>query len=65
MKNLVHGEYAQTGKTIRTNALGMREIQERVYNARTAQYLLIKARPASGKSRALMFLPWINSKIKA
>lgn len=56
MKNLVHVDYAQTGKSIRTNALGMREMQERVYNARTAQYLLIKAPLASGKSRALMFV---------
>lgn len=34
----------------------MREMQERAYGARTAQYLLIKAPPASGKSRALMFI---------
>ncbi|MEO6541780.1 MAG: DEAD/DEAH box helicase, partial [Ferruginibacter sp.] len=36
--------------------LGMREMQEKAYAARTAQYLLIKAPPASGKSRALMFI---------
>lgn len=34
----------------------MREMQEKVYQARDAQYLLIKAPPASGKSRALMFI---------
>lgn len=34
----------------------MREMQERVYAARDAQYLLLKAPPASGKSRALMYV---------
>jgi hypothetical protein len=38
------------------NALGMREMQARAFDARNAQYLLIKAPPASGKSRALMYL---------
>ena len=41
-------------KTI--NHLGMREMQERVYEKRNSQYLLIKSPPASGKSRALMFV---------
>lgn len=39
-----------------TNNLGMREMQERVYEKRDSQYLLVKAPPASGKSRALMFV---------
>ena len=56
MPNLVHVEYDQTGKSKSTNALGMREMQEKAYEGRTAQYLLLKAPPASGKSRALMFL---------
>ncbi|MFN7686422.1 MAG: DEAD/DEAH box helicase [Sphingobacteriales bacterium] len=56
MPDLIKVEYRQTGKSKKTNALGMREMQERAYNARTAQYLLIKAPPASGKSRALMFI---------
>jgi superfamily II DNA or RNA helicase len=56
MPDLIKVEYNQTGKSKKTNALGMREMQERAYNARTAQYLLIKAPPASGKSRALMFI---------
>ncbi len=34
----------------------MRQMQERVYNKRGEQYLLIKSPPASGKSRALMFI---------
>ncbi len=36
--------------------MGMREMQAKAYEARTAQYLLLKAPPASGKSRALMFI---------
>lgn len=36
--------------------MGMREMQARAYEKRDAQYLLIKAPPASGKSRALMFI---------
>jgi superfamily II DNA or RNA helicase len=56
MPDIVHVTYNQTGKSKRTNKFGMREMQERAYEARTAQYLLIKAPPASGKSRALMFI---------
>lgn len=56
MPNLVHVEYDQTGRSKSTNALGMREMQEKAYEGRTAQYLLLKAPPASGKSRALMFI---------
>ncbi|MCC5943604.1 MAG: DEAD/DEAH box helicase [Bernardetiaceae bacterium] len=56
MTNLVHVNYAQTGKSKSTNELGMREMQQKAYEGRTAQYLLLKAPPASGKSRALMFI---------
>ncbi|MDT0691213.1 helicase-related protein [Salegentibacter sp. F188] len=56
MPDLVHVTYNQTGKSKKTNEYGMREMQARAYDARTAQYLLIKAPPASGKSRALMFI---------
>lgn len=56
MPDLVHVTYDQTGKSKSTNALGMREMQEKAYEGRTAQYLLLKAPPASGKSRALMFI---------
>ncbi len=48
--------YAQDGSSTRSNALGMRAMQERAYQKRGEQYLLIKAPPASGKSRALMFI---------
>lgn len=47
---------AQTGVSAKPNAMGMREMQERAYNKRGEQYLLIKSPPASGKSRALMFI---------
>ena len=56
MPNLVDVSYAQTGESTRTNAMGMREMQERAFSARDAHYLLLKAPPASGKSRALMFI---------
>lgn len=56
MPNLVEVTYEQTGRSTNTDALGMREMQARAYASRGAQYLLIKAPPASGKSRALMFL---------
>ena len=48
--------YEQTGQSTNTNALGMREMQARVYEKRQEQYLLVKAPPASGKSRAMMFV---------
>lgn len=54
--NLVNVNYAQSGTSVSTDALGMREMQRRVYEKRDAEYLLIKAPPASGKSRALMFV---------
>lgn len=56
MPNIVDVTYAQTGKSTSTNQFGMREMQERAFEARNAQYLLLKAPPASGKSRALMFI---------
>lgn len=56
MPDLIHVHYASTGESTSTDAMGMREMQARAYAARTAQYLLLKAPPASGKSRALMFI---------
>ena len=55
-KNIVNISYAQTGQSSTTNSLGMREMQAMAYKARNKKYLLIKAPPASGKSRALMFV---------
>ncbi len=56
MPDIIHVVYEATGKSKSTNELGMREMQERAYEARNAQYLLLKAPPASGKSRAFMFI---------
>jgi superfamily II DNA or RNA helicase len=56
MPDIVHVTYAQTGQSSKTNAYGMREMQEKAYQVRDAQYILLKAPPASGKSRALMFI---------
>jgi len=48
--------YASNGSSTKSNELGMRPMQERAYERRGEQYLLIKSPPASGKSRALMFI---------
>ena len=48
--------YVRNGASTKANALGMRPMQERAYEKRGEQYLLIKSPPASGKSRALMFI---------
>ena len=48
--------YARNGSSTKANSLGMRPMQERAYERRGEQYLLIKSPPASGKSRALMFI---------
>ncbi len=48
--------YQQNGHSTNTDSLGMREMQAKAYEARNKKYLLIKAPPASGKSRALMFI---------
>ena len=45
-----------TGRSTNVNEMGMRPMQERVYQMRGEQYLLIKSPPASGKSRALMYV---------
>jgi superfamily II DNA or RNA helicase len=48
--------YACNGSSTKANEMGMRTMQERAYEKRGEQYLLIKSPPASGKSRALMFI---------
>ncbi len=45
-----------TGRSTNVNEMGMRPMQERVYQMRGEKYLLIKSPPASGKSRALMYV---------
>ena len=47
---------ARTGVSTKADAMGMRPMQQRAYARRGEQYLLIKSPPASGKSRALMFV---------
>ncbi len=56
MPDLVRVNYRHTGASTYTDVLGMREMQAKAFAARESQYLLLKAPPASGKSRALMFL---------
>lgn len=52
----VSTKYACTGNSTTANDMGMRTMQERAYQKRGERYLLIKSPPASGKSRALMFI---------
>lgn len=56
VQNTIDVSYAQSGASVNTDTLGMREMQRRAFEERNAPYLLIKAPPASGKSRALMFI---------
>lgn len=56
MENIINVTYETTGQTTAVNEMGMRPMQARAYNARNSQYILLKAPPASGKSRALMFI---------
>lgn len=48
--------YAADGSSKQTDALGMRVMQRRVWDEREAPYILIKSPPASGKSRAAMYV---------
>lgn len=54
--NIVNVTYEQLGTSTQTNELGMREMQAKAYAHREQRFLLVKAPPASGKSRALMFI---------
>lgn len=56
MTNVVEVRYGSSGASQKLDELGMRPMQARAWKARAAQYLLVKAPPASGKSRALMFV---------
>ena len=56
MPNLVDVGYKQTGKSLNIDSMGMREMQILAFEKKDSKYILIKAPPASGKSRALMFL---------
>jgi len=54
--NIVDVAYESDGSSTKVDSYGMREMQKRAFAKRNSQHLLIKAPPASGKSRALMFL---------
>ncbi|WP_333888578.1 DEAD/DEAH box helicase [Sphingobacterium siyangense] len=56
MENIIQVTYGQTGSSTVSDTMGMREMQQKAFKARHNQLLLIKAPPASGKSRALMFI---------
>jgi len=56
MANVIDVKYQSTGKSLNIDKLGMREMQRKAYQKRNEKYVLIKAPPASGKSRALMFI---------
>lgn len=56
MPNIIEVNYHQTGESTQQNNMGMRDMQAKAYDKRDAQYLLLKAPPASGKSRALMYI---------
>ncbi|WP_140936868.1 DEAD/DEAH box helicase [Sphingobacterium lumbrici] len=56
MENIIQVTYGQTGASTASDTIGMREMQQKAFQARNNQLLLIKAPPASGKSRALMFI---------
>lgn len=56
MENIVSVTYDRNGQSVSTSELGMREMQSKAYQDRNHQYILLKAPPASGKSRALMFI---------
>ena len=56
MTEITSIEYARTGKSTTTDELGMRPMQSRVWEKRGEPYLLIKSPPASGKSRAVMYI---------
>ncbi|MCC5816119.1 MAG: hypothetical protein JJT78_15315 [Leptospira sp.] len=48
MPNTIEVNYQRTKQSTKINHLGMRDMQIRAYEARNAQYLLLKAPPASG-----------------
>lgn len=51
----IEARYSASGESTKTDSLGMRPMQSRVFRWSAEQYILLKSPPASGKSRALMF----------
>lgn len=54
--SILEASFKQTGASRKVDTNGMLEMQARAYKSVDSQYLLLKSPPASGKSRALMFL---------
>lgn len=55
-ETIINVSYPQDSQGFQGNEMGMREMQARAFAKRNARFLLIKAPPACGKSRALMYL---------
>lgn len=67
MPEIAHITYRKTGESVQADLMGMRPMQRKVYARRNEQYILLKSPPASGKSRAFMYVALdklINQKIK-
>ena len=56
MPEIAHITYKQTGESVQADLMGMRPMQKKVYARRNEQYILLKSPPASGKSRAFMYI---------
>ena len=65
MENVYLAKYASDGSSTACDSLGMRPMQARAYAQSDRKYLLIKAPPASGKSRALMYIALEKLKSKS
>ena len=56
MPEIAHITYKQTGESVQADLMGMRPMQKKVHARRNEQYLLLQSPPASGKSRAFMYI---------
>ena len=56
MPEIAHITYEHNDSIPEHDNLGMRVMQRKVYERRNEQYILLKAPPASGKSRACMYI---------
>ena len=65
MPNIVDVTYATTGESTKTDKMGMREMQERAFEARGSQYLLLKAFEILSKSVTTQVLKVIQETIEA
>lgn len=56
MPEIARITYGTSQESVKLDNMGMRQMQKKVYGQRDRQYLLLKAPPASGKSRAFMYV---------